>query len=369
MRIVGLTAHRYDLPLRRPIGFSTGLLTTRTGIILTLTTSSGLVGRGEVAPLPGFSVESFAEAEAAVRSLAEEIVGRTVPVDPDEAGMWSDRVARWVWRLELPASVMAGLQAAIVDLVAVHRRETPAQTLHPDAASEVLVNGLLLGDADHVLADAARLRDCGFGAVKLKVGRGDLAEEARLVRSVRAALGPDVALRLDANRAWTEDDAARFARGVDGCGIAYIEEPLRDPSRLVSFSKRSGLPVALDETVSERAVEDLERWRGVRAVVLKPTLLGGCEFTLWMARRAINAGMTAVISACFESGVGTAGLACLAAALEQPDVPVGLDTYRWIAEDVVEASLDMSHGRLRTADAVEAMRAPLSAHARLMPLL
>jgi len=133
MRIVGLTAHRYDLPLRHPIGLSRGLLTTRTGIILTLTTSFGLVGRGEVAPLPGFSAESFAEAEAGVRSLAEEIVGRTVPVDPDEAGMWSDRVARWVWRLGLPASAMTGLQAAIVDLVAAHRRETPAQTLHPDA--------------------------------------------------------------------------------------------------------------------------------------------------------------------------------------------------------------------------------------------
>ena len=368
MRIVGLTAHRYDLPLHHPIGLSTGLLTTRTGLILTLATSTGLVGRGDVAPLPGFSAESLPEAEAGVRALAEKIVGRTAPVDPDASGMWSDRVARWVWRLELPASVMTGLQAAIVDLLAVHRGETPAQTLHPDASSEVRVNGLLLGDADHVLADATRLRASGFRAVKLKVGRGDVAEETRLVRSVRAVLGPDVALRLDANRAWKEDEALTFARGVEGCDIAYIEEPLRDPSRLVSFSRRSGLPVALDETVSERAVEDLERWRGVRAVVLKPTLLGGCEFTLWMARRAINAGMTAVVSACFESGVGTAGLACLAAALDQPDVPVGLDTYRWIAEDVVEASLDMSHGRLRIADAVEAMRAPLSAHVRLIPL-
>ena len=361
MRVVAVSAQRYDLPLHRPIMLRNCLVTTRSGIVLSLASDSGVTGRGDIAPLPGFSAESLAQAAAAAATLPHRLLGREIPLDPDERVMWSDRVSRWLWRLDLPTSVVSGVQAALGDLVAAHRGVTLAQVFDPAAEDEVLVNGLLLGDADNVLADAARLRASGFRAAKLKVGRADPLREAELVRRVYAVLGPDTKLRLDANRAWSEEVAFEFARAIDGCAIEYIEEPLRDPSRLVSFSRRSGLPVALDETVSERAVDDLERWRGIRAVVLKPTLLGGYEFALWMARRAANAGMSAVVSASFESGIGIAALACLAASFCQPAVAAGLDTYRWLAADAIDARLDMSHGRLSIREAVRAMRAPLSA--------
>jgi O-succinylbenzoate synthase len=76
-------------------------------------------------------------------------------------------------------------------------------------------------------------------------------------------------------------------------------------------------------------------------VVLKPTLLGGISNTLRMAERALGLGMTSVISSAYESGVGTAALVALAAGIGEHPVPAGLDTYRALADDVLDAPLGL----------------------------
>jgi o-succinylbenzoate synthase len=256
----------------------------------------------------------------------------------------------------LSDSLNGGLQAAVMDLAAQAEGVSLAAWLADGAPARVPVNGLLLGEGPGLLRFAEALVASGYRALKLKVGRGAPAEEAALVRALRQVAGPDVALRLDANRAWDYDEARAFLRAVADCGVEYIEEPLRDPTRLVRLSAETGVPVALDETLAETGLEALERWRGVKAVVLKPTLLGGFEMAWWMARRAINAGMTPVVSASFESGAGLVDLAHLAASFGQPGVAAGLDTYRWLAQDVLAERVDMDAGVVDLAQAARAKR-------------
>jgi O-succinylbenzoate synthase len=76
-------------------------------------------------------------------------------------------------------------------------------------------------------------------------------------------------------------------------------------------------------------------------VVLKPTLLGGISNTLRMAGRALRLGMTPVVSSAYESGVGTAALVALAAGIGDHPVPAGLDTYRALANDVLDTPLGL----------------------------
>ena len=92
----------------------------------------------------------------------------------------------------------------------------------------------------------------------------------------------------------------------------------------------------------------------MRAVVLKPTLLGGLYRTLRFAEEAKALGIKAVISSSYESGVGTGALVALAAAVG--DEPVGLDTYRRLAEDVIEVPLDLPAPFMDVRRATEAAR-------------
>ena len=210
----------------------------------------------------------------------------------------------------------------------------------------VSLNGLLLGEPDEVLESARRLRERGFRAVKLKVGRRAVEEEVDLVRALRRELGPKVRLRVDANRAWGLDEAAAFVRGVTGVAIEYIEEPLTDPHLLPDLVARYEASVALDESLKDLTVEELGRHKYARAVILKPTLLGGLVPTLRMADRAMALGMTPVLSASFETGIGLQGIAAFAAGLGSHDVPIGLDTYRWLADDVIDPRLELGRGQV-----------------------
>jgi O-succinylbenzoate synthase len=106
------------------------------------------------------------------------------------------------------------------------------------------------------------------------------------------------------------------------------------------------LPVALDETVVRHGECELEKWRGAAAAVLKPTLLGGFEISMYLARKAMNLGMTPVISSSFESSLGLIALANLAAFVNENDVAAGLDTADWFLADVLDGPLPIEKGRL-----------------------
>ena len=157
---------------------------------------------------------------------------------------------------------------------------------------------------------------------------------------MREALGVDVELRLDANRAWAWDEAVRFAAAVRGADIAYIEEPLRQNSRLPEFAAKTGLSVGLDETLEDTPSAVWTSFAGIKAVVIKPALLGLVR-SVRLARRMTDKGVLAVVSSAFESGVGMMALAQWASAFCGADVAVGLDTYRWLSRDVLEPRLDL----------------------------
>ena len=114
--------------------------------------------------------------------------------------------------------------------------------------------------------------------------------------------------------------------------------------------------MALDESLVGMQPEELEEHGYARAVVLKPTLLGGISRTLRMAGRALRLGMTPVVSSAYESGVGTAALVALAAGIGDHPVPAGLDTYRALAGDVLDKPLALPALSVDVGETVVASR-------------
>jgi O-succinylbenzoate synthase len=105
------------------------------------------------------------------------------------------------------------------------------------------------------------------------------------------------------------------------------------------------IPVALDESLLEMGPGDLSSWPTIKAVVLKPTLLG-FEKTIQFSRSALHVGMTPVISSAFESGVGLKVLSQIASSLHGDHVPAGLDTLDWFAEDLLPTPLTIKDGKM-----------------------
>ena len=316
----------YRLPLVEPVVWNGERRDVREGVLLRLDAADGTTGWGDAAPLPGFSPETLDDARAALAEGAEALRGRTVtPADILPGGS----LAGALDAADLPASARFALDLALADLAAQALGRSVVQALHPDPAVVLPLNGLVMGHGEEAVESARALARAGYPAVKLKVGRRPVGEDVALVTAVRDALPPAVALRLDANRAWAWDQAVQFAEGVAGLALDYVEEPLAGPDRLPELWHDTGLPVAVDESVQEG--RPVRGW--ATAAVLKPTLVGGVAATLRWAAQARGVGVRPVLSAAFESGVGLRGVAALAAATGAE--PAGLDTYRWLAADVV----------------------------------
>lgn len=343
MRIARVDVFRYELPLARPLVLRTCICTSRSGLLLRFEDGDGAFAFGEAAPLPGFSREHLDHTLRQAVMLAKHLQGTALP---PRLELVTDHFERWLMPFELVNSLKFAVQSALLQLL-TGEHAVPVFGLAPRPhRTSIPVNGLLWGTQDAVLARAEALLREGYATLKLKVGREPPGEDAETVRALCALCGKAGAVRLDANRAWDVPSAMAFARAIDGCTIDYIEEPLRDPAGLVEFAGRTGLPVALDETVVEHGECDLDQWRGARAAVIKPTLLGGFEIAMYLARKAINLGMTPVISSSFESPVGLTALGHLAAFVNQDEVAAGLDTWNWFAADLLDAPAPIERGRL-----------------------
>ncbi len=329
---------RYSLPLVRPIMLKGTPVSHRRGVLIHLSDRAGREAWGDAAPLPGFSVEDAQAAEAAAVQWAHRATG-TGGVEAAH-------------RDDLPPAVRFAAETAAWEF-ALGPVAPP-----PGRRRRLPINALLAGSPDDIRRRAQEVCELGYSCVKMKVGQPDLDSDIVAVRAVRRIMGPAAAIRLDANRAWTYAQAIEFAKAVRDVGIEYIEEPLAAPDRLWELAVEADLPVALDESVIERAGEGAfpANCPWAAAIILKPTLLGGANETLRIASAALNHGIRPVISGCFESGVGVAALARIAIHSTWFDTPAGLDTYYWLAEDVLARRFAICEGTLDMAEIEERVK-------------
>lgn len=82
------------------------------------------------------------------------------------------------------------------------------------------------GDKE-LIAEMVGYHEMGLAGVKMKVGRAEVKEDARRVRIVREAVGPDWVIACDANQAWTPEEAIEFGRLVRNVNLRWLEEPVR----------------------------------------------------------------------------------------------------------------------------------------------
>lgn len=273
-------------------------------------------------------------------SIATERSGLLLCEDRHGEAVWSEASPLPGWSHESLDDVLAAIRQNRFGAYPSLQFAYETLSAKDESVTSVPVNALLVNsdDIESVTQSAERLSRTDFQAVKLKVGRLDIADDIAVVHSVRSKLRRDQRLRLDANRAWSPCDAIAFGKACGDLCIEYIEEPVRDPTDCERFSAETGLRYALDETLLEAPL-DRSRFPNPRALIIKPTLYGGFSRINALAELAVPL----VFSSAFETRVGLANIAKLASAFGS-EIPVGLDTHRWLLDDIATTSCDFNDG-------------------------
>ena len=243
--IAAVQTRRLTVPLSRPWGPD---VRENHLIVIELSTEDGGVGHG-------FSWTPTIGPGAVHALLDEDLIPRAIGMDADPERVWD---ALWVAVHEaggggITTIALAGIDLALWDLAARRAGRSIADLLGTERR-EVPVYGSGINlhyPIEELVAQTERFVAAGHFAVKMKVGRPDLAEDVERVRVVREVLGPDRPLMIDANQRWDVDTALRALDALTPFGLEWLEEPLRadDLTGYRALSARTDVPIALGENV------------------------------------------------------------------------------------------------------------------------
>ncbi len=278
MKITQVAVNVLRVPVDHPYLAGGRTVDANWHVLARVTTSDGVEGVGYIVyPRPDLMTAIC----HAARELGEHLVGMSI-LEPEAA--W-DRLARrgdWVGPGGLLHCALCPLDVAVWDAAG----KTLGQPLHrllggyrdrlPTYASDGLWYSL---SADELAASARRHVDAGFGAVKLRLGREATPElEARRVHAVRAAVGADIRIMVDATESWSLVQARRAGRVLQDAGIAWLEDPVHhhDVAGLAELRRQLEIPIAAGEHLYHLdAFRTLLEAQAVDVLILDLARVGG----------------------------------------------------------------------------------------------
>ncbi|HET6298531.1 MAG TPA: o-succinylbenzoate synthase [Kribbella sp.] len=186
-------------------------------------------------------------------------------------------------------------------------------------------------------AEIVRASGCGTAKVKVAEPGQTLADDMERLEAVRDAIGAGGKVRIDANGAWSVDQALHSLKELARFDLEYVEQPCASVEDLAAVRRRTDVLVAADESI--RRAEDPLRVRDLEAAdiaVLKVQPIGGVRACLDIAEQI---GLPVVVSSALETSVGIAAGVALAAALPELPYACGLATVSMFTTEVVAAPL------------------------------
>ena len=227
------------------------------------------------------------------------------------------------------------------------RAAVEAATLpFPDAVrTSVHVNATVPAVGPERAAEIVRASGCATVKVKVAQAGQSLADDLDRVAAVRDALGPAGAIRVDANAAWSVDEAVAALPRIDRAagGLQYAEQPCAAVDDLARVRRAVAVPIAADESI-RRASDPhaVVRAEAADVIVVKVQPLGGVRACLALAEEL---GLPVTVSSALESSVGVAAGVALAAALPRTNA-AGLATVAMLRADVAATPLLPVDGEL-----------------------
>lgn len=301
------------------VGTASGL-SKRRFAVLKLTRDDGTTGEGEASPLPGYSPDSTEEAVAELQCLADE----PLRVDPlaSPFDLLTETFAKHP--MTQPSARLA-LETALLDWLGRSRGEPVHQVLGGDVERRPIPIADLVMEPTPALWPERVDGLIAEGATHLKFKIGtNLDSELASLEAIRQA-HPSIPLRLDANRRISLEGLRRHRASFESLEVEFIEEPVAPEDWTEAL--KLPLPFALDETLRDRELsERLLATGNVRAVVIKPMVVGGLRESFELAELAASHGAKYLVSHTFDGPIARAVTAELALAL-QTEPAAGLGAH------------------------------------------
>jgi L-alanine-DL-glutamate epimerase-like enolase superfamily enzyme len=274
MKITAVEAIPLRMPLAHPYEIAIG--TRREGhlVIVVVRTDEGLVGYGDASPADGLPIamETQKSIVSIVRDhLSHMLIGENpleIPrlIDKMHASVYGNYYAK------------AAIDNALYD-VAGQALNQPVYVLLGGRRRDQILLSAGVGSRETATAveTAEAALGAGYRSLKVKVGFG-LKRDLENLRAIRAAAGPDVPIRIDANMGWTYVTAVQAIRRMEECDLQLVEQPLKryDYVGMAALAAAVDVPIAADEMVwSPEDTQNVVRLKAAEIVNMKVMKVGG----------------------------------------------------------------------------------------------
>ncbi|WP_295814863.1 mandelate racemase/muconate lactonizing enzyme family protein [uncultured Nitratireductor sp.] len=309
MSISRIEIFKAGLPLKRPFRIAIGETRVTETIFVRVHTDDGLYGLGEASLFRPVVGESRDAALANARDLAHLLIGRN-PLDIDGCVC--------AMRAFLPnnATIRSAFDMALYDLLGKNARLPLHAVLAGAKRSFVTDNTVGIDTPETMAAHALEFRERGFTAVKVKLGTG-VAEDVARVAAIRDVLGPETAIRIDANQGWDRVEALQALRQLSAFNIQYCEQPVAawDFDGLSAARALGAIPIMADEALFDE--HDAMRLVSAGACDyfnIKLAKSGGIHVALKINALAEAAGIKCMVGCMTETRLGLTAAAHLVSA-------------------------------------------------------
>lgn len=303
MKIINIQSRIVRIPVEKPYVFSHGELKEFGNVLVWVHTDEGIVGVGEASFVPGGGVsEETPESTKPMIDfhLAPDIIGED-PFDIERIHKKMDA--------RVPRNLIAkcGIDLALWDIMGKSLNLPVYKLLGGSCAASIRATYTLSIDTPEKMAEQAEHRKSqGYLTLVVKIGREPDTDLERL-RLVREAIGPHINLRLDANEAYTPEQAIRIIRKMERFEPEFVEEPVKrwNIEGMARVARAVDVPISSDESnTSLESVLTLIRSQAADIINIKISKNGGLLRSKKIAAVAESAGIPCLVGGANTFEVG-----------------------------------------------------------------
>lgn len=244
MKITGLKIRCVNVPMAQPHRTASGVVEKSPLVLLSVATDQGVQGHSITFTYTPAALQPTADL---MRNLEPMLLGQVLA----PGALWEQLHAKFrlLGTQGLVGMALAGIDMALWDALA-RSQELPLYALLGGAPKPVRCYGGIGYDGERESARAAeQWAGQGFAGVKAKIGYPTLEEDRAVIRAMRSAAGPNLAIMVDYNQSLSPTEALRRLHALDGEGLTWIEEPVlaHDYAALASLAHQTRTPLQAGE--------------------------------------------------------------------------------------------------------------------------
>jgi L-Ala-D/L-Glu epimerase len=349
MNIKKISVGETKVPLKQP--FKTALRTVNEvhSLVLIIETDNGLKGFGEAPATAVITGDLINSMRAALDLIAPQLIGASLT----EFNTLLLKIHRSVVHHN---SLKAALEIALFDLRAQSMRVPLYQLLGgglPNLKTDITIS---LNDSATMVNDCVVAVGQGFDALKIKLGAANWKDDVERVLSIYEAVGPNIALCLDANQAWLPKQAVQILRQIEAANIAiaFVEQPVKasDLAGLKFVTSNTLVPVLADEAVFSAAdAGHILQTQAADIINIKLMKTAGISQAIEIANLTRRANRMCMIGCMLEGAISVTAAAHFAVAHQDVIRYIDLDGPQICAGSAINGGLRMDGPTIHLSDA------------------